>query len=69
MEHMEQHKSCGIGYSCNLVNCNSLPTVHRLLLTKRCESSYLTLCCIVLQTTDYFMIVTEINKEALQCKN
>jgi len=27
-------KVCGIGYSCNLVNCSSLPTVHRLLLTK-----------------------------------
>jgi len=36
------------------VNCSSLPTVHKLLLTKCCESSYLTLCCIALQRTDWF---------------
>ena len=34
-----------------------------------CESSYLTLVFIVLQRTDWLMIVTEINKVALQCKN
>ena len=36
-------KVCTIGYSCNLVNCSSLPTVRRFLLTKCYESSYLTL--------------------------
>jgi len=55
-------KVCGLGYRCNLVNCSSLPTVHRLLLTKCCKSSYLTLCCIVLQRTDWLMIMTEIKK-------
>ena len=44
------------------MNCSSLPTGHRLLLPKCCESSYLTLCCIVLQRTDWLIIVTEINK-------
>ena len=65
------HKSLWntVGYSCNLVNCSNLPTVHRLLLTNCCESSYLTLCCIVLQRTDWLMILTELNKVALQCKN
>jgi len=57
-----------MGYSCNLVNCSSLPTVCRFLLTKCSESPYLTLVFIVLQTTDRFMIVTEMNKVALQCK-
>jgi len=46
-----------------------LPTVRRFLLTKCCESSYLTLVFIVLQRTDWLVIVTEINKVALQCKN
>jgi len=61
-------KVCGLGYSCNFVNCRGLPSVRRFLLTKCCESSYLTLVFIVLQTTDWLMIVTEINKVGLQCK-
>ena len=68
-------KVCGISYSCNLVNCSSLPSVHRFLLTKCCESSYLTLVFIVLQRTDWLMIVTEIlcnvktNSHFLPCRS
>ena len=72
LEHMKYHKIwhgkvCGIGYSCNLVNCRSLPTVRRFLLTKCCESSYLTLVFITLPRTDWLMIVTEINKVVRKC--
>jgi len=59
-----------IGYSCNWVNCSSLPTVHRSRLTKCYEPSCLTLLyCSLLQSIDWLMVLTEINKVALQCKN
>jgi len=44
-----------------------VPTVHKLRLTKCCESSYFTLCCIVPQRLDWLMVLTEINKVVLQC--
>jgi len=42
-------------------------TVRRFLLTKCCESSYLTLVFITLPRTDWLMIVTEINKVVRKC--
>ena len=50
------------------MNCSSY-TVHRLRLTKCCGSSYLTLCCFVLQRIAWLMILTKINNVTLQCKN
>ena len=68
MEHMEYHKSLWDRLQLRFGELQQ-PTYCALLLTKCCESSYLTLCCIVLQRTDWLIIVTEINKVALQCKN
>jgi len=47
-----------IGYSCNLVNCSSLPTVHRL---RRSAAVNLHIWhSVVLQSIDWLMVLTEI---------
>ena len=50
------------------MNCSILPTVHRFLLTQSAVNPHIWHYCIVLQRTDWLLIVTEI-KVALQCKN